>query len=114
MARDQIFLNEALYDYMLSVSDREPPILARLRQETRPMKLGFWQIPASQGQFLALLVKLCVARRILEIGTFTGYSSLAMALAMGSEGRMICCDISEEFTAIARRYWAEAGVSDRI
>jgi predicted O-methyltransferase YrrM len=114
VARDQIFLNDALYDYMLSVSDREPPILRRLRQETRPMKLGFWQIPATQGQFLALLVKLCGARRILEIGTFTGYSSLAMALAMPREARMVCCDISEEFTSVARRYWAEAGVADRI
>jgi caffeoyl-CoA O-methyltransferase len=114
MARDQIFLNDALYDYMLAVSDREPAILARLREETRPMKLGFWQIPANQGQFLAVLVKCCGARQILEIGTFTGYSSLAMARALPADGRMVCCDISEEFTAIARRYWDEAGVSDKI
>jgi predicted O-methyltransferase YrrM len=114
VARDQIYLNDPLYDYMVSVSDREPPVLAKLRQETRPMKLGFWQIPANQGQFMALLVKLVGATRILEIGTFTGYSSTAMALALPPEGRMVCCDISEEFTAVARRYWQEAGVAERI
>ncbi len=114
MARDQIYLNDTLYDYMVSVSDREPPVLAKLRAETRPMKLGFWQIPANQGQFMALLVKLTGGKRILEVGTFTGYSSTAMALAMPKDGRMICCDISAEFTDIAKRYWREAGVADRI
>jgi predicted O-methyltransferase YrrM len=103
MARDQIFLNDALYDYMLAVSDREPAILARLREETRPMKLGFWQIPANQGQFLAVLVKCCGARQILEIGTFTGYSSLAMARALPANGRMVCCDISEERRGVPLR-----------
>jgi predicted O-methyltransferase YrrM len=114
MALAQIQLNDALFDYMMSVSDREPPILARLREETRTLERGFWQIPANQGQFMALLVKLLKPKRLLEIGTFTGYSSLAMALAMPAEARMICCDISAEYTDVARRYWREAGVAERI
>lgn len=114
MARDQIYLNDALYDYMMKVSDREPPLLARLRAETKKLALGFWQVPANEGQFLHVLVKALRPRRILEVGTFTGYSSLSMALALPAEGRIVCLDISEEFTAIARRYWQEAGVADRI
>ena len=114
MALAQIQLNDALFDYMMAVSDREPPILARLREETRALERGFWQIPANQGQFMALLVRLLKPKRLLEIGTFTGYSSLAMALAMPAEARMICCDISAEYTAVAQRYWREAGVADRI
>jgi len=114
MARDQIYLNDVLYDYMMKVSDREPPLLARLRAETKQLALGFWQVPANEGQFLRLLVKALRPRRILEVGTFTGYSSLSMALALPPEGRIVCLDISEEFTAIARRYWREAGVADRI
>ena len=114
MALAQIQLNDALFAYMESVSDREPPILARLREETKRLERGFWQIPANQGQFMALLVTLLRPRRVLEIGTFTGYSSLAMALAMPAEARMVCCDISREYTDIARRYWREAGVADRI
>jgi predicted O-methyltransferase YrrM len=114
MARDQIFLNDALYDYMLAVSDREPPILARLRAETKKLALGFWQVPANEGQFLHLLVKALGPKRILEVGTFTGYSSLSMALALPPGGRILCLDISKEFTDIARRYWQEAGVADKI
>jgi predicted O-methyltransferase YrrM len=114
MARDQIYLNDTLYDYMMAVSDREPPILARLRAETKKLALGFWQVPANEGQFLHVLVKALRPLRILEVGTFTGYSSLSMALALPPEGRILCLDISEEFTAIARRYWQEAGVADRI
>ena len=114
MARDQIYLNDKLYDYMLAVSDREPPILARLRAETKKLALGFWQVPANEGQFLHVLVKALRPQRILEVGTFTGYSSLSMALALPPEGRILCLDISEEFTSIARRYWQEAGVADKI
>lgn len=114
MARDQIFLNDALYDYMRAVSDREPPVLARLRAETKKLALGFWQVPAVEGQFLHLLVTLLKPQRILEVGTFTGYSSLSMALALPPGGHITCLDISEEFTAMARRYWQEAGVADRL
>ena len=114
MARDQIYLNDELYDYMLAVSDREPPILARLRAETKKLALGFWQVPANEGQFLHVLVKALRPQRILEVGTFTGYSSLSMALALPPGGRILCLDISEEFTSIARRYWQEAGVADKI
>jgi predicted O-methyltransferase YrrM len=114
MALAQIQLNDALFDYMMRVSDREPPLLARLREETRNLDRAFWQIPANQGQFMALLVALLKPKRLLEIGTFTGYSSLAMALAMPADARLLCCDISAEYTDIARRYWREAGVADRI
>ena len=114
MARDQIYLNDELYQYMMAVSDREPPILARLRAETKKLALGFWQVPANEGQFLHVLVKALRPQRILEVGTFTGYSSLSMALALPPEGRILCLDISEEFTNIARRYWQEAGVADKI
>ncbi len=114
MARDQIFLNDQTFDYMMKVSDREPEILARLRRETRKMALGFWQVPANEGQFLNVLVKALRPMRILEIGTFTGYSSLSMALALPPGGTILCCDIDKEFTDIARRYWQEAGVADSI
>jgi caffeoyl-CoA O-methyltransferase len=114
MARDQIFLNDPLYDYMMAVSDRETPILARLRAETKKLALGFWQVPANEGQFLHVLVKALRPMRILEVGTFTGYSSLSMATALPPGGKVLCCDISKEFTDIARRYWEEAGVADKI
>ncbi len=93
---------------------REPEILARLREETAPLQSAGMQICPEQGALMSLLVKLVGAQRILEVGTFTGYSSLAMALAMPSGGRLTCCDVSEEWTAIARRYWDEAGVADRV
>lgn len=114
MARDQIYLNDQTYDYLMKVSDREPAILARLRVETKKLALGFWQVPAVEGQFLNVLVKALRPKRILEIGTFTGYSSLSMALALPAGGRIVCCDISKEFTDVAQRYWQEAGVADRI
>jgi len=114
MARDQIFLNDALYDYMMAVSDRETAVLARLRAETKKLALGFWQVPANEGQFLHVLVKALRPQRILEVGTFTGYSSLSMALALPPGGTILCCDISKEFTDVARRYWQEAGVAGKI
>jgi len=107
-------LDDRLYDYLLEVSLREPEVLRRLRQETESHPHGEMQIAPEQGQFMALLVRLMRATRVLEVGVFTGYSSLAMALALPPEGRLVACDVSEEFTAIARRYWAEAGVADRI
>jgi predicted O-methyltransferase YrrM len=92
----------------------EHPALVRLRERTAPMPSAGMQIGPEQGAFMALLVKLTGARRILEIGTFTGYSSTAMALALPPDGRIVCCDVSREWTDIARGAWADAGVADRV
>ena len=113
MTGKTIGLSGPLYDYYAAHAYREPEILAELRAETA--KLGGtaeMQIGPEQGAFMALLVKLMGARRILEIGTFTGYSALAMALAGAT--RITCADVSEEWTATARKYWQKAGVADRI
>jgi len=109
-----IKIDARLYDYIVKVSVREPPLLARLRAETAKMREHNMQIAPDQGQFMGLLVSLIGARRCLEIGTFTGYSSLAVALALPPDGRLIACDVSDTWTAIARRYWREAGVDGRI
>ncbi len=114
MAARPTYLTDRLYDYLLATSLREPAVLRRLREETAALPQAGMQIAPEQGQFMALLVALIGARRILEVGTFTGYSALVMALALPAEGRVIACDVNEEFTAIARRYWAEAGVADKI
>ena len=108
-------VTDTLYDYILSVSLREPGILAELREETRQATdVPNMQIGPDQGQFMGLLAELMGATRYLEVGTFTGYSALAMALAMADDADIVCCDVSEEFTAIARRYWERAGVAGRI
>jgi caffeoyl-CoA O-methyltransferase len=100
---------------MIENSLREPELLRRLRGETARMtQFANMQIAPEQGQFMGLLAQLIGARRALEIGTFTGYSALSVILAMPRDGHLICCDISKEFTDIARRYWAEAGVEGRI
>jgi predicted O-methyltransferase YrrM len=109
-----ISVDDRLYTYLLDVSLREPPILRRLREETMAMPMSGMQISPEQGQFMALLVRMIGARRILEIGTFTGYSALWMALALPADGQLVASDVSEEWTTIACRYWAEAGVSERI
>jgi len=114
MSNRTIYLNDGLYDYLLGVSLREPDLLRRLRDETRPMPEADCQISPEQGQFMALLLRAIGARRVLEVGTFTGYSSLVMALALPEGGRVVTCDRSEEYTRIARRYWREAGVDGRI
>lgn len=114
MARDQIYLNDQTYAYLMAVSDRETPVLAKLRAETKKLALGFWQVPATEGQFLHVMVKLLRPMRVLEVGTFTGYSSISMATALPPGGTILCLDISQEFTDIAKRYWQEAGVADRI
>lgn len=103
-----------LYDYMLSVSSRETKLMARLRDETAKMPGAGMQIPPMQGQFLAFLVSLIGARRGIEIGTFTGYSALWVASALPDDGKLICCDVNETTTAVARRYWKEAGVDRKI
>ncbi|MBF2070402.1 class I SAM-dependent methyltransferase [Fischerella thermalis] len=107
-------LDKTLYDYLLSVSLREPEILTQLRQETAQHSMATMQIAPDQGQFLALLVKLIAAKKTLDIGVFTGYSSLVVALALPADGKVIACDTDEEYTAIARRYWQKAGVADKI
>ncbi len=107
-------MNEALEAYLREVSLREPGILRRLREETAELPEARMQVAPEQGQFLHLLVGLLGARRVLEIGTFTGYSALWMAQAMPADGRLVACDVSAEWTDIARRYWEEAGVAERI
>lgn len=107
-------LTGELYRYLLGVSLREPEVLRRLREETRVLPEADCQISPEQGQLMALLLRLMSAKRVLEIGTFTGYSSLVMALALPADGELVTCDRSGEWTAIARRYWQEAGVADRI
>ncbi len=108
------FIETHIYDYILANSLRDRDELKRLRQETQAMPMGGMQVSPDQGQFMGLLVELIGAKRIVEVGTFTGYSSIAMALALPADGRLIACDVSDEFTSIARRYWQEAGVADKI
>ena len=105
---------QAVDDYLRTVVARETPLQQRLRAETTKLPMGGMQIGADQGAMLAFLVRLIGARNAIEIGTFTGYSALAVASALPAGGRLVCCDVSEEWTAIARRYWADAGVADRI
>ena len=107
-------MSEALETYLREVSLREPGILRRLREETAGLPEAQMQIAPEQGQFLNLLVGLLGAKRIIEVGTFTGYSALWMDQALPEDGRLVACDVSEEWTDIARRYWAEAGVAERI
>ncbi|WP_137820854.1 O-methyltransferase [Pseudomonas sp. D(2018)] len=114
MTNRTLNLDDALYGYLLDVSLRDTPLLQRLRAETAVMPMARWQIAPEQGQFMALLVKLTGARRILEVGTFTGYSALCMAAELPADGRMICCDLPGDYNAIARRYWQEAGLAERI
>lgn len=114
MEYSSIRVTQALGEYLLSVALREPEVLAQLRAETRKHGRAVMQIAPEQGQFMALLVRLMGARRCLEIGTFTGYSSLSVALALPEDGRILCCDISPDTTAIARKYWQQAGVAQKI
>ena len=114
MGKQSLDLSDDLYDYLLKVSLRESPVLKALREETDKLENAQMQISADQGQFMALLVKLIAANRIIEIGTFTGYSTLVMAQALPDNGRIIACDTSEKWTAIARKHWRQAGVEDRI
>jgi predicted O-methyltransferase YrrM len=114
MSNRSITLTDSLYDYMNSVSLREAPCLLALRQETAAMTQHRMQISPEQGQFMALLVRLAGARRCLEVGVFTGYSSLVTALALPDDGMIVACDVSEEWTAIARRHWQAAGVAHKI
>jgi predicted O-methyltransferase YrrM len=114
MSSTTLFLNEVLYNYMCSVSLRDQDIFRRLREETKRDPMHAMQISPEQGQFMSLLIKLMGASKALEIGVYTGYSSLCVGLALPPEGKLVACDVSEEWTSVARRYWEEAGVTSKI
>jgi predicted O-methyltransferase YrrM len=114
MAGRTINLTDEVVDYVHRYGVREHPVLAALRERTAPLPQHNMQIGPDQGAFMALLVRLMGVGRILEIGTFTGYSSTAMALALPADGRITCCDVSREWTDIARQAWADAGIADKV
>lgn len=114
MTNRTLNLDESLYQYLLDVSLRESELLKQLRDETAGLANARWQIAPEQGQFMALLVQLLAPRRIIEIGTFTGYSAICMAQAMPAGGQLICCDLPADYNAIAERYRQQAGVSGCI
>jgi len=107
-------ITEDLYDYILSVSSRETAIQRSLREETARLPMGIMQISPDQGQFMALLVELMGVTKAIEVGVFTGYSALSIAQALPPDGTLIACDINTEWTAIAKTYWQDAGVADKI
>lgn len=114
MTRTTIAVDDRLAAYLLQIGVTEHPVQTALREFTATHRMAKMQISPEQGQFLAWLVKLLGVRRYLEIGVFTGYSALTVALAMGEQGRTVACDMSVEFTTIARDYWRQAGVEDSI
>ena len=114
MSRRTTPLSDQLYQYFLEVSIRDNDIHRRLREETGELENADMQISAEQGQFLTLLVGAMNVKLALEIGTFTGYSALCIAEGLPDDGRLIACDIDEEWPSFGRRYWAEAGVGDKI
>jgi len=114
MSKQTTGLEQTLADYIQSISLREPDILRQLREETAKLSMARMQISPEQGQLMALLVQLMGAKKTLEIGVFTGYSALAVALVLPDDGKVIACDISEEYTAIAKDFWGRAGVSEKI
>lgn len=114
MSTTRLDISDELAAYIRDSSLREPELLARLRAETAGLPSGSMQVTPEQGQFLSLLARALNAKDAIEIGVFTGYSSLVVALALPSDGNLIACDINEEYTEIAQRYWREAGVSNKI
>ena len=114
MSLRSIGLDEQLHDYVLASSLRESEVARRLRAETAKMENAGMQISPEQGQFMAFLAETIGARRTIEIGTFTGYSALCVASVLPDDGELIACDVNEEFTAVARRYWEEAGLANKI
>ena len=114
MSNRNVYIDDKIYDYILDNSLRDMPILEKLREETIKMPDGRMQISPDQGQFMALLVRMLDVKKIVEVGTFTGYSSLVMALALPENGQIVACDMSEEYTEVAQRFWQEAGVVDKI
>ncbi|MBI4005243.1 MAG: class I SAM-dependent methyltransferase [Gammaproteobacteria bacterium] len=114
MSRKTINLTDDLYAYLLSISLQESAIQRELREETAKHPMAMMQIAPEQGQFMALLIQLINAKNIIEIGVFTGYSTLCMAMALPDDGRIIACDINEDYTNIAGKYWQKAGVAGKI
>ena len=114
MSAKTIFLNQPVYDYMREISLREPEVMAALRHETAGLEMAMMQIAPEQGQFMTLLVRFLGVRRAIEVGTFTGYSALAIAMGLPDEGRLLACDVSEEWTAIGKKYWQLAGQDKKI
>ena len=114
MSQERLSMTDELYDYLDAVSDREAPVLAELRAETRKDPRYNMQMTPNQGQFMQTLVLATGAKRILEVGTFTGYSALAMALALPADGHLITLDISDAWTKLGQRFWQKAGVADKI
>jgi predicted O-methyltransferase YrrM len=114
MSGKSIGLSDGLHEYLLRVGVREHEALRRLREATQALPEHDMQVAPEQGALMGLLARLTGARRCLEVGTFTGYSALAVALALPADGHILCCDVSAEWTSIARRFWSEAGVGDRI
>jgi predicted O-methyltransferase YrrM len=114
LEKSEIKFSKELYEYILSVSLREPDALRRLREETDNDPNAIMQIPPEQGQFMAFLVRMLGARKAIEIGVYTGYSALSVALALPNDGLVIACDINDDWACTGRKYWEEAGVADRI
>lgn len=114
MSTETLAMTAALREYILSVSLKETKVLQELREETRQLKNFNMQISPEQGQFMAMLAQLINAKKALELGTFTGYSALAVALALPEQGSLITCDVDPITTAMAKRYWALAGVANKI
>jgi predicted O-methyltransferase YrrM len=109
-----IDIDDRLYAYMLDISLREPDVLRRLRDETAKHPMAIMQISPEQGQLMQMLVRMLGAKKCIEVGVFTGYSSLAVALALPADGRIVACDISEDYTAVGEPFWKDAGVRDKI
>jgi O-methyltransferase len=114
MTNKSIGISDELAAYVLEYGTREPEVLTRLREETAALPQHNMQIAPEQGALLAMLVELMGAQRCIEVGTFTGYSSTAVALALPPGGRLVCCDVSEEWTSVASKYWGEAGVAAKV
>ena len=114
MSRRTLALDDSLYDYLLAHTLREHPVQTALREETGKHPYAMMQISPEQGQFMALLVRLIGARRAIEVGVFTGYSALSVALALPADGMLLACDISDEFTRIGKPYWQQAGIAHKI
>lgn len=114
MSTRTLGLDDVLHQYLLDVSVDEDPVAAALRARTATLEEHYMQISPEQGQFFKWLLNVMNARQVIEVGTYTGYSALCLAQAVGVRGRVVCCDISEEWTAIGREFWAQAGVAERI
>jgi predicted O-methyltransferase YrrM len=114
MSSKTLPLTDALRDYLLEVGVREDALLAELRVETQRMPEAQMQICPEQGAFMGVLAQVMGVRQVLEVGTFTGYSSIVLGRALAVGGRITCCDLSETYTAVARRYWDRAGIADRV